>query len=434
MPQIPRDSAPDSTLALLAEGYAFIPNRHRRHGSDIFETRLMLRKAVCIQGEEAARVFYEPGRFTRRGAMPASTLRLLQDKGSVATLDGEAHRWRKRMFMSPMTPEGIQRLSDGMAGQWQDHLRRWEGMERVVLHDEVRDILCRAVCRWAGIPLPEAEARRRTREIGAMIDGAGTVGPRNWYGTLLRARTERWLREVVERLRRGALEAPGTSAIQVFARHRDLEGKPLDAAVVAVELLNLLRPTVAVARFVTFAALALHEHPACRRTPLGGGADHLDLFVQEVRRFYPFFPFVAGRALEEFEWRGHRFANGDRVLLDLYGTNHDGRSWEEPDAFRPERFRRWDRSAFGFIPQGGGDFLANHRCAGEWITIELVKRAVRLLTGAMHYEVAPDQDLRIDLSRIPALPRSGFVITRVGRGAAGAAPPEPDMDDGGNAA
>lgn len=71
MPQLPRDSAPDSTLALLSEGYGFISNRCRRHGSDIFETRLMLRKAVCMQGKEAARVFHSPGRFTRRGALQA---------------------------------------------------------------------------------------------------------------------------------------------------------------------------------------------------------------------------------------------------------------------------------------------------------------------------------------------------------------------------
>ncbi len=77
--------------------------------------------------------------------------------------------------------------------------------------------------------------------------------------------------------------------------------------------------------------------------------------------------------------------------------------------FRPERFRRWGGSAFNFIPQGGGDHYNNHRCAGEWITIELMERAVHLLTESMHYEV-PEQDLRIDLSRMPAIPESRFVI------------------------
>lgn len=38
----PRDRAFDSTLALLSEGYAVIPNRCRRYGTDLFATRLML--------------------------------------------------------------------------------------------------------------------------------------------------------------------------------------------------------------------------------------------------------------------------------------------------------------------------------------------------------------------------------------------------------
>jgi fatty-acid peroxygenase len=40
--------------------------------------------------------------------------------------------------------------------------------------------------------------------------------------------------------------------------------------------------------------------------------------------------------------------------------------------------------------------------------------AMRRLTTGMRYDV-PEQDLRIDRSRMPALPRSRFVITNVER-------------------
>lgn len=69
-------------------------------------------------------------------------------------------------------------------------------------------------------------------------------------------------------------------------------------------------------------------------------------------------------------------------------------------------------SAFNFIPQGGGDHYQGHRCPGEWITLELLKAASCLLTRAMRYDV-PEQDLRVDLSRMPAIPESGFVIRNV---------------------
>ena len=108
--RIPRDPLPDATLALLREGYPFISRRCDRFGSDLFETRLMLRPAICMRGAEAARIFYDGERFTRRNAMPEGTLRLLQDHGSVQQLDGQAHLHRKSLFMSFMTPEGIGRL------------------------------------------------------------------------------------------------------------------------------------------------------------------------------------------------------------------------------------------------------------------------------------------------------------------------------------
>src|SRR5215203_269312 len=408
-----RTLATDRTLALLSEGYAFIPERCRQHGRDVFETRIMLTKVVCMMGEEAARVFYEPERFTRVGALPQTTLRLLQDKGSVALLDGEAHRWRKEMFLSLGGPEGSERLADAMEGQWRSRIGRWESMDRVVLFREAEEIFCRAACEWAGVPLAESESGRRTREFSAMIEGAGSVGPRNWYGMLLRARTERWIRDVVVKVRARELDVPEGSAAHVIAWHRDLDGELLDTEVAAVELINALWPTVAVARLVTFAALALHEHPMCVQK-IRDEEDYLEMFVHEVRRFYPFFPFVGGRVRNAFDWRGRHYARGTWVLLDLYGTNHDARAWGDPEKFRPERFRRWGGSAFDFVSQGGGDHRNGHRCPGEWATIALMKRAVRLLAGSMSYEV-PEQDLRISLSRMPTVPKSRFVISGVRR-------------------
>ena len=82
--------------------------------------------------------------------------------------------------------------------------------------------------------------------------------------------------------------------------------------------------------------------------------------------------------------------------------------------FRPERFRRRDGSAFNFIPEGEEIITTTTRCAGEWITIELMKRAVRLLVESIQYEVS-EQDLRVDLPRMPTIPKSCFVTSNVTR-------------------
>lgn len=412
MPSIPRDKLPESTLALFRDGYEFIGKRCERLGSDVFQTRLMLQKTVCMRGPEAAQVFYDQRYFQRRGGAPLRVQKTLFGQGGVQNMDGEAHRHRKAMFMSLMSPESIARLVGLMSGEWRAALPRWAEKGRVVLLDEAREIMCRAVCAWTGVPLEESEVRKRTQDFAAMIDDSGAVGPRHWKGRLARKRAESWIGGIIEAVRDGRLNPPEGGALRTVAFHRELDGKLLETRIAAVELINVLRPTVAVARFVTFAALALYEYPDWRRRLARQKDRDLELFVQEVRRFYPFFPFVAARVSKPFDWRGYHFPAGARALLDLYGTDHDPRVWEDPETFRPERFLTWNGSPFNFISQGGGDHYENHRCPGEWITIELMKEAVRLLVMSMDY-IVPQQDLTISMARMPTMPQSGFVIADV---------------------
>ncbi|HEY8539598.1 MAG: cytochrome P450 [Gammaproteobacteria bacterium] len=412
MPRIPRDKLPDSTLALFLDPYGFISKRSQRHGSDVFEARILLRDTICMTGREAAELVCDSGRFLRHGAMPERIRSTLLGRGGVQGLDGDAHRHRKQMFMSLMTPERISLLAELTREQLLASAQKWASVEHVVLYDELHAILTRAVCAWSGFPLAEEEVARRTRELRAMFDDAGAVGPKHWWSRMARRRAERWIREAVRQIRSGRLEPPTESAARVVAMHEDLEGRLLPPRVAAVELINVLRPTVAVSVFVTLVAHALHEHAECRQRLAAGEDGFAELFVQEVRRFYPFFPSINARVRHDFEWKGYRFSKGRRVMLDLYGTDHDPRTWDKPEEFRPDRFRAWDQSAFNFIPQGPGDHYQNHRCAGEWITIELMKVAADFLTRQITYNV-PEQDLRIDMSRLPALPRSGFIIDNV---------------------
>lgn len=412
MPPIPRDEGFDNTLALLRAPYEFVGERCIRYGSDLFETRLLLRRTICMSGPEAARIFYDQGRFVRRGAMPGRIRGTLLGRGGVQGLDDEAHRHRKRMFMSLMTPERIARLAELTADELRIQAEQWVSMDRVVLYDALQEVLTRAVCAWCSVPLAEADVARRARDLALMFDAAGAVGPRHWQSRLARLRAEGWIANLIRQVRGGNLFPPQQSPLHVVALHRGRDGGLLPPLTAAVELLNLLRPTVAISVFMTFIAHALHQHPDCRQRLAAGEPGYAELFVQEVRRFYPFFPAVAARARRDFDWKGYRLPRGRRVLLDLYGTDHDPRTWDAPDEFRPERFREWDESPFNFIPQGGGDHHQGHRCAGEWVTIELMKVAASFLAGRITYDV-PEQDLRIDMARLPARPRSGFAISNL---------------------
>ena len=187
---IPRDLSFDATRAFFHEGYDWVGNRCRTLGSDIFSARLMMRPVTVIAGEKAAARFYDGAHFTRVGAMPQMTMRLLQDKGSVQSLDGTAHAARKALFMSLLDNDGVSRFGEILDDCWHAALPQWRAAGTITFHDACARLLCDAICRWAGVPLKGPALDRRTREMQAMIDGAGSVGPRAWRGLLLRRRSE----------------------------------------------------------------------------------------------------------------------------------------------------------------------------------------------------------------------------------------------------
>jgi fatty-acid peroxygenase len=194
--------------------------------------------------------------------------------------------------------------------------------------------------------------------------------------------------------------------------------------VAAVELLNVIRPTVAVCWFVAYSAHALHLWPEHRQALRDRRDGYAEGFAHEVRRFYPFAPFIGGRAVRDLTWREQPIPAGSLVLLDLYGQNHDPVLWPDPYRFAPERFIGRQIGAYDLVPQGGGDPRTGHRCPGEQITVALLTALVPRLAD-LDYDV-PDQDLRISLRRVPAKPASGVDI--VPRGVADPAETRPGAD------
>jgi len=412
MKKIPNDGHLDSTLALGKNPYRFIKQQAEQLGSEVFATRLLLRKTICMTGAEAARLFSDTRRFIRKGAAPLRLQKTLFGRGGVQTLDDAQHRHRKEMFLSLMTPGRIADLSKLTADHLQRRAVRWSQAEHVVLYRELQQILTCAVCAWAGVPLAEKEIAKRTRQLTVLFDHVGSLGPQYWRSRQARFATTRWIATLIKRVRTCELPVLRESAISRIAFHHELNGELLAPRIAAVELLNVLRPTVAVSVYIVFLVHALHRHPELRERLTGGDPAYTLAFVHEVRRYYPFFPSAPARVREAFVWKGYRFPAKTRVMLDLHGINHDASTWRDPEQFRPERFGEWDRSAFNFIPQGTGDHRINHRCPGEWITIELMKLALEFFVKRISYQV-PEQDLSIDETRLPALPRSRLIISQV---------------------
>jgi fatty-acid peroxygenase len=406
---MPKEEGLDHSLAFFKEGYEFILHRRKSFQSNVFETTLLGKKAICLGGKEGAALFYDPDKFIRGGAAPNRLVKTLFGEGGVQTLDGEQHRNRKAMFMSIMTKTHLQQLDKLLESEWEKASEQWEKIDQLTLYEESQKILMKVACDWAGVPLDDAN--KRTEQMRCLFESPAAVGPAHWKGRTSRSKAEDWIAGLVEQVRNGNLHATKEGALRVFSEHRDSDGKLLPVRVVAVEVLNILRPIVAISIYIAFAALALHQFPG-ERERLKKGDGSIRRFVQEVRRFYPFFPATMAKVKQDFEWEGYQFKEGTLTLLDLYGNNHDPHLWEQPDLFRPDRFLDWKESPFDFIPQGGGDFDMGHRCAGEWVTIQVMEVSVDFLVNRLQYNVS-EQDYSYSHSSMPSMPKSQMILSDV---------------------
>lgn len=409
--EIPKEQGIEQNFQLLKEGYEYILNRRIKLQSDIFETRILGKKVVCMGGEEATNVFYDDTKFLRNNVAPNRIVQTLFGKDAVQTLDGIEHKKRKEMLMSVLTNESINQFLDIFKLQLEASIDTWSKKENITFYEEIKKVLCSAVFTWIGYPLQGEQLNKRTKEISSMFETPAAVGPKHWFGRSARNAVENFLKNIIENLRNKKILVTPNSILNTFVFYKDEQNNYLSKEIVAVELLNIIRPTIAIAVYSNFIVLALKDYPL-EKEKLKSFADYKEMFVHEIRRFYPFFPFVVAKAKKDFEWNGYLFEEGTIAALDLYGTNHDPKLWEQADEFKPERFSQ-KRNLPYFIPQGGGSY-EGHRCAGEQMTVEVMKVCVDYLVNKIEYTM-PEQDLTLNMNTIPCIPKSKIVMTNIKR-------------------
>ncbi|CAI9394218.1 cytochrome P450 [Microbacterium sp. T2.11-28] len=423
-PQISPRLLADDAPTLLTQGYGFADRiwRRVREGARSAPLRLLGHDAMLVRRPEGVALFYDESRVARHGAMPALVQETLFGHGSVHSLDGGEHRHRKATFVDVAYRDvEVERLLPLLDEEWRTERDAWLSGGTRTAYDAAVGALGRAVMRWAGLP-GTADARTRwAARLAQIVDGFGVpyspefvlAGAHRWW-------SDRHAERLITAVREGRLQPARRTALHAWAWHRDPRGDLLPARLAGVELQNVLRPMIAVARFVAFAARELHERPDWReriadeveaRGAFAGGP-LATAFAQEVRRTAPFVPVLPARALVPVELDGQRVDTGGRVVLDILGTDTDAASWERAEAFEPERFVGVDdyEALAAFIPHGGADVRTGHRCPGEKLAIAGLAAAIGVLSDPRLAILGDGLD--VNRRRLPTKPASGARVRR----------------------
>lgn len=199
--------------------------------------------------------------------------------------------------------------------------------------------------------------------------------------------------EIIALHRRGEGQDDSVVAALLHATH-DVTGKPFTNTQIRAELKTLFlagHETTGCA--LTWTLYAVAQHADVRRTlekeltdVLGGrvptaddlpNLPYLRQVVDESLRLYPPIWLFPRDAIEDDEIGGYHVPAGTTVLIPLYAAHHNADTWENPEAFDPQRFcpAHRARDRYDYFPFGGGA----RKCIGMDLALLEIQLAVAMI-------------------------------------------------------
>ena len=294
---------------------------------------------------------------------------------------------RQRRLMQPaFHRQRIAAMADAMVATTSGMLDDWRVGQTRDVQQAMTELTLRIVARTLfGTDVGEDLARIRgsnqvmtehfrSRLFSLMIllpDWVPTPGNRR-YGRAVRDLDTLVYRIIAERRQSAAEAAPDLLSLLLAARDED--GLGMSDRQLRDEVLTLLlagHDTTALA--LTWAWVLLAQHPASRmaldtelervlggRPPTASDVPQLrwvEHIIAETLRLYPTAWVLGREAIRDAQIGGQHIARGTSVLISPWVVHRDPRWFDEPDAFRPERWadglmQRLPR--FTYFPFGGG--------------------------------------------------------------------------------
>ena len=397
----------------------------RRYG-DMFTLRITHEGTwVFVSDPDAVRqIFTGDPRLLHAGEANIVLLPVLGSH-SVLLLDDDAHMAQRKLMLPSFHGERMRSYEQTMADvaaraieQWPAGVPApaWPTMQAVTLEVIMRTVfgvrdterlerlgdVLRSSIAWL-------TDRRRMGQLALL--GARRVEER---GTLRAALdpTDALIYEEI-RARRDApdlAERDDVLSLLLQARHDD--GSPMTDRELRDELMTLLvagHETSATA--LAWALEALTHHPAALerlRDEVDAGEDaYLDAVVKETLRLRPVIALVLRRLIEPMEIGGHMLPAGVNVAPCIYLLHRRADVYDEPRAFRPERFLEKPPGTYTWIPFGGGV----RRCLGASFAQFEMKVVLRELVARLDIRAArAEPERRVRRAIVFAPHRGGEVV------------------------
>ena len=385
LPPGPAAPAAAQTAAWIARPTDLLRRSAARYGEP-FTLRTLWADApmVLVSDPETIRRVYAAPADGLRGGASSTVLEPFVGPSSILVTSGEAHLRRRRQTLPPFHGARMEAHRTAIAALAEAEVARWaSGMPLRTLprmQSLTLDIILRVVL---GGHDPQLRAALRDaldmttsmpRLMALSLAPRGTPPWRSFAAAV--ARVDGLLRTEIAARR----SAPGEAVLD------ELVATGADDAELRDQVVTLLaagHETTAGSLAWACERLARHPHVVARLRE--GDPAYLDATVKEVLRIRPVLSITPRKVLAPFAVDGWTLPPGVHVTPCPYLAHRRPELWQDPTAFRPERFLAGAPEPYTWLPFGGGV----RRCLGAaFATMEMTEVLRAIVRG---FDLRPDR-------------------------------------------
>lgn len=411
------------TLRFARQPLPILLDLYERYGP-VFSLRIFHGNAVWALGPEANHhiLLADPANFSWREGYLGDLIPLLGD--GMLTIDGEFHRRSRKVMLPAFAREKLARSREVMEGEIAAAVDRLRPGDPFDLYEWTRELALRVAMR-ALFGLDPERARERA-DAARDFELALSFWSKDYVLQILRGPFTPWQRMVEARqrldavildevARRRAADDTGEDLLGLLLDAQDSDGLHLTDKDIRDEVMTLMfAGHDTTTSTVAFLFYELARHPELVEDP----SFDLSLALEETLRLYPPAWIGPRRSIANCEIAGVPVPGGVPVNYSSWASHHLPDVWDEPEAFRPERFTPENRAKLpkgAYVPFGGGSRM----CLGMRFGQAEIGIIGRRILERFRLDLAPGYALRT--RQMPTIgPRDGLPVTvRAASAAAG---------------
>ncbi len=318
-------------------------------------------------------------------------------RNSLSVLVGAEHMRQRKLLLPSFHGERLREHEEVIVDATRHAMASWPLGRPIRMQQHMRLITLEVIMRAVfGMEAERMEALQSTiveviepkhlaLGLRALVRGQGDERPKSKLGRALDSLDAQIYAEIEHRREQSDTERR-SDVMSMLLLARDEDGAQLTNVEVRDELVTLLLAGhETTATTVAWAIERLVRNPdklarlVAEIDAQGGGDRYLTAVINETLRVRPVQPAVVRTLTRELQVGRFLLPANTHAVAAVYLTNRNPRVYEDPTAFRPERFLQNGPETFSWIPFGGGI----RRCIGASFALMEMKVILRTMLAEL---------------------------------------------------